>query len=122
MFLTAKQGIESYMSGPEKWKQIFWFIGKKKHEGCVTVTPKLASNKDIVAGEYRESFSESDQSTYQEHQQSLVILITQEKIINYISTIVQTPIQFSPVNTPGRVDRSMKWRFSATWVFLAFIW
>ena len=86
IFLTAKQGIESYMSGPEKWKQIFWFIGKKKHEGCVTVTPKLASNKDIVAGEYRESFSESDQSTYQEHQQSLVILITQEKITNYIST------------------------------------
>ena len=38
--------------------------------------------KDIVAAEYdSENFSESDQSAYQEHQQSLVILITQAKII-----------------------------------------
>ena len=45
--------------------------------------------KDIVAAvEYSENFSESDQTAYQEHQQSLVILITQAKIIyiKYIST------------------------------------
>ena len=38
--------------------------------------------KDIVAAaEYSENFSESDQSAYQEREQSLVILITQAKII-----------------------------------------
>ena len=38
--------------------------------------------KDIVAAsEYSENFSERDQSAYQERQQSLVILITQTKII-----------------------------------------
>ena len=38
--------------------------------------------KDIVvAAEYSENFSESDQSAYQERQQSLAILITQAKII-----------------------------------------
>ena len=57
------------------------FIDKKKYEGGVTVTVKLACDKDIVAAEYSESFSESDQSAYQERQQSLVILITQAKII-----------------------------------------
>ena len=36
--------------------------------------------------------------------------------------IVPKPIQLSPVNTPGGVDCIMKWRFSATWIFLAFIW
>ena len=58
------------------------FINKKKHEDGVTLTVKLGCDKDIVAAaEYSESFSESDQSTYQELQQSLVILITQAKII-----------------------------------------
>ena len=38
--------------------------------------------KDIVAAaEYSENVSESDQFAYQERQQSLVILITQAKII-----------------------------------------
>ena len=46
------------------------FIDKKKHEDGVTVTVKLARDKDIVAAaEYSESFSESDQSAYQERQQ-----------------------------------------------------
>ena len=57
------------------------FIDKKKHQGGFTVTVKLACDKDIVAAEHSESFSESDQSAYQERQQSLVILITQAKII-----------------------------------------
>ena len=35
----------------------------------------------VAAAEYNESFSESDKSAYQERQQSLVILITQAKII-----------------------------------------
>ena len=43
---------------------------------------KLACDKDMVAAaEYSKSFSESDQPPYQEPQQSLVILITQVKII-----------------------------------------
>ena len=48
----------------------------------------MACYKDIVvAAVYSKIFSESDQSTYQERQQSLVILITQERgYINYIST------------------------------------
>ena len=50
------------MSRPEKSKQTFWFIDKKKHEGGVTVTVKLASDKDIVAAEYSERFCEYDQS------------------------------------------------------------
>ena len=38
------------------------------------VTVKLACDKDIVAAaEYRKSFCESDQSAYQERQQSLMI-------------------------------------------------
>ena len=58
------------------------FINKKKHEDGVTLTVKLGCDKDIVAAaEYSERFSESDQSTYQEPQQSLVILITKAKII-----------------------------------------
>ena len=36
------------------------------------------------------------------------------------SNIVPTPIQLSPVNTPGRVDRIMKWKFSATKEILEF--
>ena len=35
----------------------------------------------VAAAEYNESFSQSDQSTYQERQQSLVILITQAKVM-----------------------------------------
>ena len=55
-------------------------LDKKKHEDGVTVTVKLACDKDIVAAaEY--SFSESDQSAYQGRPQSPVILITQAKII-----------------------------------------
>ena len=43
-------------------------VDKKKHEDDVTVTVKLACDKDIVvAVEYNESFSERDQSAYQEH-------------------------------------------------------
>ena len=54
------------------------FIDRKKHKDGVTVTVNLACDKDIVAAaEYNESFSESDQSAYQEHQ----LLITQAKII-----------------------------------------
>ena len=58
------------------------FIDKKKQEDSVRVNVKLGCDKDIVgAAEHSESFSESDQSAYQERQQSLVILITQAKII-----------------------------------------
>ena len=58
------------------------FVDEKKHEDSVTVTVKFACDKDkVAAAEYSESFSESDQSAYKERQQSLVILITQEKII-----------------------------------------
>ena len=56
-------------------------MGKKKHKGGVTVTKKLACDKHIVAAKYSEGFSEYDQSAYQERQQSLVIVITQAKII-----------------------------------------
>ena len=45
-------------------------MDKKKHEDGVTVTVKLACDKDtVVPAKYSESFSESDQSTYQERQQ-----------------------------------------------------
>ena len=60
-------------------------IYKRKHEADVTVTVKLACDKDIAAAEcpteYSQSFSESAYSVSQECQQSLVILITQEKNI-----------------------------------------
>ena len=50
------------------------FIDKKKCKDGVMVTVKLACDKDIVAAaEYRKSFCESDQSAYQERQQSLMI-------------------------------------------------
>ena len=46
------------------------------------VTIKLSCDKDIVAAaECSESFSESDQSAIEKRQQSLVILITQAKIM-----------------------------------------
>ena len=55
---------------------------RKNTKIATKVTVKLACDKDIVAeAEYSKSFSESDQSAYQERQQSLVILITQAKII-----------------------------------------
>ena len=48
----------------------------------VKVTVKLVCDKDIVAAiEYSKSFSESDQPDYQERQKSLVVLITQAKIM-----------------------------------------
>ena len=57
-------------------------MNKKKHKNGVTVTVKLACGKYIVAAaEYNKSFCESDQSAYQERQQSPMILITQAKII-----------------------------------------
>ena len=47
----------------------------------VTVNVNLACDIDVVvAAEHNESFPESNQPAYQEHQQSLVILITQAKI------------------------------------------
>ena len=62
-----------------------WALGQHRQEKTrrgVTVTVKLACGKDIVAAaEYSESFSETDQSAYQERQQTLAILITQTKII-----------------------------------------
>lgn len=58
------------------------FIDKKNHEDGSTVIAKLSCDQDIVtAAEYSESFSEIDQSDYQECQQSLVILIIQAKIM-----------------------------------------
>ena len=55
-------------------------IDKRKHEDGVMVTVKLTCDKDMAAAaEYSQSFSESDQSAYQERQQSLVILITRAK-------------------------------------------
>ena len=44
------------------------FINKKSREDGITVTMKLAWDKDIVVvvAEYSESFSESCQSAYQE--------------------------------------------------------
>ena len=59
------------MSRHEKSKQIL----AHRKDG-VTVTIKLVCDKGIVAVEYSESLSESNQSAYQESQQSLVILIT----------------------------------------------
>ena len=63
-------------------------IYKRKDEDDVTVTVKLACDKDIAAAEcpteYSQSFSESAYSVSQECQQSLVILITQEKNISII--------------------------------------
>ena len=64
-----------------KKEKTFCFIDKKKREGDVKVTVKLACDKDIEVAESSESFSEYDQSAYEERQQSLVILITQVKII-----------------------------------------
>ena len=121
------------------------FINKKKHEDSVTVTVKLAYDKVIVvAAEYSKSFSESNQSTYQERQQSWFLLPKQRlyksyfyrfiswndehsewkskqwlielwiQILNQAWNIIPTAITFSPVNTPGNVDCIMNWRFLAT--------
>ena len=52
----------------------YWFIDKEKHKDGVTVTVKLTCGKDIVAAaEYIKNFCESDQSAYQERQQSRMI-------------------------------------------------
>ena len=123
------------------WKtktRILSWTRKNKKDG-VTVTVKFACDKDIIAvAEYSESFSESDHSAYRNISAvtSYFFNHPNEGNINYISTDlpaqmmstqkdgqnVATPIQFSPVNTPGQVDYIMKWSFSATWVFIAFFW
>ena len=59
-------------------------IDKRKHEDGVMVTVKLTFDKDMAAAEYSQSFFESDQSAYQERQQSLVILITRAKNVKII--------------------------------------
>ena len=54
------------MSHPEKSKQTFAHK-QEKQKDSLTVTVKLACDKDIVAAaEYSEIFSESGQSAYQE--------------------------------------------------------
>ena len=68
------------MSRPEKSKQIS-VHGQEKTRTWRHGYRKIGMYKDLVAAEYSENFSESDQSAYQERQQSLVILITQAKII-----------------------------------------
>ena len=69
------------MSRPEKSKQIFVYRQEKTRRWRHGYR-KICMYKDIVtAAEYSENFSESDQSAYQKRQQSLVILITQAKII-----------------------------------------
>ena len=69
------------MSRPEKSKQIFVHRQEKIRRWCHSYR-KIGIYKDIVAAaEYNENFSESYQSTYQKRQQSLVILITETKII-----------------------------------------
>ena len=68
------------MSRPKKSKQIF--VHRQGKTQRFTVTVKLACGKEIVAAaEYSKSFCENDQCAYQERQQSLMILITQSKII-----------------------------------------
>ena len=69
------------MSQPEKLKQIFVHRQEKtwRWRGGYR---KIGMYKDIVAAaEYSENFSGSDLFAYQECQQSLVIWITQAKII-----------------------------------------
>ena len=69
------------MSRPKKAKQIFVHRQEKTRRWCHGYR-KIGMYKDIVAAaEHSENFSENDQSAYQERQQSLVILITQAKII-----------------------------------------
>ena len=63
----------------------YLLIDNKKHEDGFKVIAKLACDKDTVAvAEYNASFPECDHSTYQECQQSLVILITQANVISII--------------------------------------
>ena len=65
----------------EKSKQIF-VHRQEKTRRWLHGYHKIGMYKDIsAAAEYSENFSENDQSAYQEQQQSLVILITQAKII-----------------------------------------
>ena len=80
------------MSRSEKSKQTL-FIPKKKHENGVTVTVKLACDKDIVAAaEYSENFSEGDQSAYQERPSAVTSDFNHSNAdyINYISTDLST--------------------------------
>ena len=57
--------------GDVKNQNIYSFIDKKNHKDSVTVTVNLACGKDtVVVAEYSEIFCESDQSVYQERQQS----------------------------------------------------
>ena len=60
------------MSRPENPDK-YPFIDRKNHKDAVTVTIKLTCAKDIVAvAKYRKSIFESDQSAYQERQQSIM--------------------------------------------------
>ena len=69
------------MSQPEKSKQIFVHRQEKTRRWRHGYR-KIGRYKDIVAAtEYSENFSESDLPAYQERQRSLVILITQAKMI-----------------------------------------
>ena len=68
------------MGRPEKLKHIF-VHRQEKTRRLRNGYRKIGMYKNIAAAEYSENFSESDQSAYQERQQSLVILITQAKII-----------------------------------------
>ena len=134
------------MSRPGKSKQIFWFIGKKNTK----VALRLPWNWHVISSSriQRKFFwiwsvclsrtstvtsdfnhPSEDYINYISRALSAEMMCTQNNDQNsgrsgryWASNIVPTPIQFSPVNTPGRVDCIMKWRFSATWVFLAFIW
>ena len=74
---------ERSLANIEQKDKIVWNTYTRKNTKIATkVTVKLACDKDIVAeAEYSKSISESDQSAYQERRQSLVILITQAKII-----------------------------------------
>ena len=82
------------------------FIDKKKHKDGVTVTIKLACYKGMVAAtEYSEIFSESVQSAHQKRQQSLVILITHAKIINYISADLSAEMMSTQNDGMVSVDR-----------------
>ena len=71
------------MSRPKRW-----FIDNKKHKDSVTVTVKLACDKDVVAAaEYSEMFSETKKSAYQEMSPfTSDFNHPSEDYVNYIST------------------------------------
>ena len=68
------------MGRPEKLKHILVHRQEKTRRWRHGYS-KVGMYKNMAAAEYSENFSESDQSDYQERQQSLVIFITQAKII-----------------------------------------